>query len=173
MIIAIACRLVSFNESGYTTNPFFKEEIFIIWTQTELTYSIVSATIPTLRAVMNSLNTSFGNFGPHTQSGYGYASGSETYRMSKMKSGRKSSSKNDDFDPQKSAISQLDGRNNEYTYRVWAPGTDMDAINTRTARQNNVSGSGGEDATSVDSNDSRRLIIQKNTTFQVSYEQVE
>ena len=171
MIIPIAFRLATFDERGYTTNPTLLEDHFVVWTQTELNYSLISATIPTLRSVMNSLNTHFGGLGQTTSSGssYGYANPPGEYQMSNLRSVDRSN-RGDGYTSQKFAASALDGRVNEYTCHVWAPTTGVDVNNSHADGQRNTAKAGGGDAISVDSNDSRRLIIKRETTFQVAYE---
>jgi hypothetical protein len=137
--------------------------LFVVWTQTELSYSIISATIPTLRPVMNNLNTQFGGLGPDT-SAYGYRSGysnsSGNYQMSNMNS----MDKKDMTTQQSLHRSHMDPREHEYSYGV---GSGRNAIKQTPARH------GNGDATSVDSNDSRQMIIRKDTTYQVRYENSE
>jgi hypothetical protein len=54
----------------------FREVLFVVWTQVELHLSIISATIPVLRPVVNNLNTSYSSLGPIVSStGYGGSSG--------------------------------------------------------------------------------------------------
>ena len=60
ILIPIAFRLATFDRAGLTDNPSIRETLFIVWTQTELNYSIISATIPSLLQFMRDLNTHFG-----------------------------------------------------------------------------------------------------------------
>jgi hypothetical protein len=172
LIVAIAFRLATFDERGYTTNPTFLEDRFIVWTQTELNYSIMSATIPALRPVMNSLNTQFGSLGQNPGEhgygyGYGYGNDCSNYQMSSLKSVDRRGKK-DEYTAKQSAAG-LDGREIEYSCDVWVPGMEGEGHNGENGGQPNPKQSGG-DATSVDSNDSRQMIIRKDTTFQVAYE---
>ena len=44
MIIVIVFRLKTFSSAGFNTNPTLLQGEFIVWTQTELNYSLISAT---------------------------------------------------------------------------------------------------------------------------------
>lgn len=70
IIIPIALRLATYDEAGLSDDPSLRETLFIIWTQTELNYSIVCAVIPGLLQFMRNLNTTFGDLREH---------GSKTY----------------------------------------------------------------------------------------------
>ncbi|ERF71368.1 hypothetical protein EPUS_09332 [Endocarpon pusillum Z07020] len=60
IIMIIAFRIATFDEAGYTTNPTLDETLFIIWSQAELGFSIVAATLPTLRRFISGLATYYG-----------------------------------------------------------------------------------------------------------------
>lgn len=81
MIFAIAFRLDAFDEAGWTADPTLLEASFIVWTQSELNCSIISATIPSFQNFFKNLNTQFGGLGVD-ESGYcdGSASGSHAHR---------------------------------------------------------------------------------------------
>jgi len=175
MIIAIAFRLSTFNKAGWITNPTLLEDVFIVWTQTELNYSLISATIPTLRPFVNNLNTQFGGLG-QSANGYGYGNGSGihmqsngSYQMSKLKSVDRSNTR-DEHTPTQSA----GGQPNAYSYNIWVPNTGVDvssgkkgnAVKLDKTREDKTNG----DATSVDSNDSRRMIIRKDISWEVEHE---
>jgi hypothetical protein len=174
LVIAIAFRLATFDASGYTTNPTLFEDLFIVWTQTELNYSIMSATIPALRPVMNNLNTQFGGLGPDADGpgyGYGYGNQSQHYQLSNLRSADRSHHSKEEYPSAKQSAAALDGRDVAYSCDVWVPGTEGEGPNRE--RENGVqrkTKQGGGDATSVDSNDSRQMIIRKDTSFQVAYE---
>lgn len=89
IIIPIAFRLATYDPAGLTVDPTFKEVLFVVWTQVELHFSIISATIPVLRPVANNLNTSYSSLGPVVSSS-GYAgSSSGGYKLSTLKSASK------------------------------------------------------------------------------------
>lgn len=64
LIVFTGLRLGSFNSSGFTNNFTFDEAPYICWTQAELTYSLIAATIPTARRLMLDFITYYngGNF---------------------------------------------------------------------------------------------------------------
>lgn len=68
-IIAIAFRLSTFDETHQISNFTLVEDLFVVWTQTELNYSLISATIPTIGRFALSLNTRFGGL-QEVESGY-------------------------------------------------------------------------------------------------------
>ena len=76
LIIIIAFRLHSFNYAGLTTNFTFYESLYVTLTQTQVNYSLISATIPVLRPIINNLNTHYGAMGESTLTGSNYNSNS-------------------------------------------------------------------------------------------------
>jgi hypothetical protein len=78
IIIIIAFRLRSFHQSGLTTDFTFLETIYIALTQTQVNYSLISATIPNLRPIINNLNTHYGAMGESTLTGSNYNSNSNS-----------------------------------------------------------------------------------------------
>ena len=61
MLVGIAFRLYTFDEAGLTVNPTLLETEFIIWSKAELDFSIIAATMPTLRRFVSGFATSYGN----------------------------------------------------------------------------------------------------------------
>lgn len=57
LVVAIAYRLHTFPESGLTEDPSFELVAFVVWTQAELYWSIISATIPSMRPFLRGLST--------------------------------------------------------------------------------------------------------------------
>ncbi|OAP62850.1 hypothetical protein AYL99_02077 [Fonsecaea erecta] len=170
LIIFIAFRLHTFSQSGYTTNPLLREATFVAWTQSEMTYSLISATVPIFHNFLKSLSTGFG--GMHAESnGYGYGSGtrsqalgqdSKGFQLSKLRSKNKSAampSINDDRDGyygQAKAMTaeQLAGGPTASTTVQWSGG---------------VRGSNGE-TTSINSDESQRYMIRKDVQWEVRTE---
>jgi hypothetical protein len=60
MVVIIAFRLSSFDADGLAEDPTLRESRFITWTSAELHYSLVAATIPILRPFMSNLSTHYG-----------------------------------------------------------------------------------------------------------------
>lgn len=59
LIIPIAFRLSTHDPKGLTLDPTFREVLFVVWTQVEMHLSLILATIPVLRPVIKSFNTSY------------------------------------------------------------------------------------------------------------------
>jgi len=145
LIITIAFRLANFNTAGLTTNPMLLEDKFIVWTQTELSYSVMGATIPSLRPFVKSLAT---NYGTGAIDGHGSRYGDGIYdRYTQSGSYRMSNFRPQDDD-------------DEYQYRIWS--------------SRNCCRSDGEpseakktDAGSTGSNESERMIVRKNLLWEV------
>ena len=170
MIAAIGLRLGIYNSTSQSTNPTLYEAQFIAWTQTEMNYSVISATIPTLRPLVNNLATYYG--GGHGDSGNVYGDGSGgsfvrpgvsathdgVYQMSSLKS--KAWSKNRDK-PQ-----NLEG-NKGSTYSYGVAGGRQGA-NTR--HDGGVDTRHDLDGTSLGSNDSQKMIIRNDVTWQVQHD---
>lgn len=76
IIVIIAFRLHTFSHSGLTTDFTFAETLYIAITQTQVNYSLISATIPNLRPIINNLNTHYGAMGESTLTGSNYKSSS-------------------------------------------------------------------------------------------------
>jgi hypothetical protein len=93
IIAIIALRLHTFNPTGLTTNFTFLETMYITLTQTQVNYSLISATIPNLRPIINNLNTHYGAMGESTLTGSNYNSdnsGNRTTRTQRSNSRRNS-----------------------------------------------------------------------------------
>ncbi|KAF7511001.1 hypothetical protein GJ744_005547 [Endocarpon pusillum] len=60
ILVGIAFRLQNFDYAGLTVNPTLLEAEFIVWSQAELHFSIVAATVPTLRRFVSGLATNYG-----------------------------------------------------------------------------------------------------------------
>jgi hypothetical protein len=138
LIIAIACRLANFDANGLPTNPTLLQAKYIAWTQTELAYSIIAATIPRLRPFIMNLSTNYGGPQANGYGGYGSSYRNET-------SGNQSGS----F--QMTSL-RPKGKGDEYKFRIWS-----DGVPPKTT-----------DAASVGSGDSKRMIIKKNLEWEVA-----
>lgn len=84
MVVPIAFRLSTHDNAGLTMDPTFREVLFVVWTQVEMHFSLISATIPVLRPVIKNLNTSYSSLGPAGSSNcHGTSTG--TYKLSVLK----------------------------------------------------------------------------------------
>lgn len=75
IIVIIAFRLYTFQDTGLNDFSYI-EAMYITLTQTQVNYSLISATIPNLRPIINNLNTHYGAMGESTLTGSGYNSNS-------------------------------------------------------------------------------------------------
>lgn len=165
MIIAIGFRLGTFDVAGLTTDPFISEDQFIIWTQTELCYSIISSTVPTLRPFVNNFTTHYGGSGGRSGRNYGsgYATNSRENNSVPRSTGYqlKSLTKSKNRDKHDDAVEQEDraweGPVDAYQYGV--------AGNSKVKKEHDKSSG---DARSIGSNDSQRMIIRKDVSWAIS-----
>ncbi|KAK0247023.1 hypothetical protein B0A54_17952 [Friedmanniomyces endolithicus] len=154
LLIVIALRLAAFPKSGLTTNPTLRLDLFIVWTQTELSWSIISATVPSLRPFLRGLNTYTGTFSENsTDPKLRHQGHRAVYTLSNMDSkGRKDRSTHN-HKPPRSVLEILNPGISSSGERkgTFAPGTELDA-------------------TSLGSNDSQGMIIRKDVTWTVDHE---
>lgn len=167
LVVAIAFRIVTFNQIGITTNPFLTQAPFIAWTQAQLSYSLVSATVPTFQNFLKTLHTGFGGIGAggHYGYGYGYPSRgptgqnvSEAYQLSKVDPSTNPSTiheeeHDDEFSPQSQPVANH--HRSELSEEI--------SVNPRPS-------DAAADATSIGSDRSERLMIRKNVQWTVRTE---
>ncbi|EDN99057.1 hypothetical protein SS1G_13917 [Sclerotinia sclerotiorum 1980 UF-70] len=164
MIIAISYRLATFDINGLTKNPMFLEDEFIIWTQTELNYSVISAIIPSLRPFVKNLSTYYGQeLGG--RSGYTLEN-SENYQLSNLGSVLRK-----DTQQQEGRVRE-DVDPDDYKFRIWANEEGRGPkkhknIGEGSSRLWKESGGEAADGLSVGSSDSQRMIIKKDTTWTI------
>ena len=178
----IVFRIINFDNPDRIPNPTLFEAGFIIWTQAELCYSLIAATIPTLRPFVTNLNTQFGALGAAEGRGdYEYGDGSDqnSHQLSKLRSGTKSAdpssakrsfTRDPNFATTHAAASTLDGKSDLYSYGVWTEAATEDESKKRGGKRifsGLVEEKPKGDATSVKSNESKRLVIRKDVTYEV------
>lgn len=163
-IVAIGMRLSTFNANGFSTNPFLLEAQFICWTQSELNWSLIAATIPSFQSFLKNLNTGFGGLGLETS--YGYGSG--RYGTGANRATIKNTA-NNSFQ-MASMRSNIDNTIDEKRDEE-AIGTAHSHSNTQHSLpgigpvlQRNNSGQDPE-TRSIGSNESRRMMIRKDVTW--------
>ncbi|KAI9639963.1 hypothetical protein NHQ30_011632 [Ciborinia camelliae] len=171
MIIAIAYRLINFNANGMMKNPTFLEDKFIVWTQTELNYSVISAIIPSLRPFVKNLSTYYGQeLGG--RSGYTLED-SKNYQLSNLSSIRNHEN-NHQLEGGRIGEEVVDP--DDYKFRVWAtqgglPGAKRNITTaggtSKLLRKSSLDDGMDGDGLSVGSSDSQRMIIQKDTSWTV------
>ncbi|QSZ33169.1 hypothetical protein DSL72_002755 [Monilinia vaccinii-corymbosi] len=161
IIIAIAYRLATFDEDGLTKNPTILEDRFIMWTQTELNYSVISAIIPSLRPFVISLSTYYGQeLGG--RSGYNLED-SEGYQLSNLSNLGSTIRRENN---QQEGRTRDDVNPDDYKFRVWANQERQGAKKNKTvgegcSRFRKTTVDEGTDSVSVDSGNSHQMIIQK------------
>ena len=184
MIIPIAFRLANFHPTARSVDPLLVDSLFSVWTQTELNYNLISATIPGLRPFAKSMNTQFGGIGEgETSHGYNrsHEAGSKkgryrgTFQMSNLEGSAHSRTDNrDNSHAQPSSAHNFTGKPQAYNYSVWGPG-DTSALNVHdslsgtkdSAPMTLQPGKDHGDATSVSSNNSQQMIIKKEVTYEI------
>ena len=77
-------RLASFDQADFATDPTLRESRYICWTQAEMSYAVIGATLPTARRLVLDLITFYngGYFGSTAESG----DRSGAYQMTKLTS---------------------------------------------------------------------------------------
>lgn len=170
MIIAIAFRLKTFSSSGFTVNPTLLQGEFIVWTQTELDYSLISATIPCLRPFVTNLATHYGGFGrsQNADGSYGTNHGSrnvntnQSYQMNTLKSANRNTISQDHTvtNTRHSGSANLDHGNRADVSHVGKKKTIVKPLGYPSEKEDSR-------RTSLGSNDSQRMIIRKDITWTV------
>ena len=149
LIIFTGLRLGSFTHTGFPSNFTLREAPYICWTQAELSYSIIAATIPTARRLMLDFITYYngGNFG---------TSGTRT-GVSRGAAGGNSHSQGEGI--QMRSFRSTGRRKSDMGY---AGGTLRERGGERERDGEGVAGDG----------DSQEMIIRKDVTYQVDKDTV-
>lgn len=170
-MIPIIFHLRTFDEFGRASNVTIVDTLFIVWTQTELNYAIIAATIPVLRPFTNNLNTQFGGLG-ESETAYGYnsqesKSQSKTIKSYELSQLRSRQSRSD----AKTGASKLTAPTfapaAEYAYEV-----SVSRRYSGQATEEAESEIAHRDTRSLTSNGSERLMITKAVAYAVEEEAV-
>jgi len=161
MIAIVAFRLSSYDAEGLSEDPTFREAQFITWTSAELHYPLVAATVPILRPFMSNLSTNYGVGQGHEGSVYGPGSTnshshSVTRRLDKHAT------------TQGFEMNSMTRKSARHSQRVWSrpEGVQCDArISSPPGLKSNAIKD--TDAGSTGSNESQKMIIRKDITWQV------
>jgi len=179
LILPIIFRLSTFRETKRNTDFFLSEDLFVVWTQTELNYALISATIPMLRPFANNLNTQFGGLG-EGESAYAYGSHSKSSNKDKtlisatevqISKSRSSTSQIEDIKANATTRTGPAFSENQHYYRCEIQATEPDTGSASILAQGtpdtgNITG----DARSVASNESQQhLMIRKDITYKVEH----
>ncbi|KAM0723328.1 hypothetical protein Q7P37_001530 [Cladosporium fusiforme] len=155
LIIPITFRLATHDPTGMTRDPTFRSVLFVVWTQVELHLTVITATIPVLRPVINNLNTSYSSLGPSGSSAdYGTSQG--TYKLSNLKkpSSRKAGS---EATPCGSDVRGAQTLNTAL-------------VATSFAQDVNVKHGTAQDTSSIESHGSEQMIIRKQMSWRVEHD---
>lgn len=153
MIIPVAFRLANHDQVGLPTDPTFREVLFVVWTQVELHFSIIFATIPVLRPVINSLNTSYSSLGPAGSSN-GYVS-KGTYELSALKT------------PGSRIVENITTQRGSRICS--APTASANAFASSSAHDSVNKEEVGPDTNSIESQGSEQMIIRKQMSWRVEH----
>lgn len=153
IIIPIAFRIAKYDRAGLTTDPTFREVPFVIWTQVEMHFSLISATIPVLRPVILNLSTSYSSLGPK-ESPTSYANSAGTYKLSTLKPASRSA------------------RNGMLLSESNPDGSvDLEVFPSSSIQDRNVKSRNSLQTDSIGSHSSEQMIIRKQMSWRVeSYE---
>lgn len=186
----MAFRLHTFDEAGLTVNPTLRETLFIVWSQAELDFSIVAATIPTLRRFVSGLATYYGALDQNKiNGGSGYEIRSEgeinmTPLTSTIKSASREGRRPTQSDAAWSTPRPSSAKAEQSPGHTVPPNpTRNRSLGNNTDQQqqvlgrwnNNLTANEGftathvlaQDSNSVGSNDSQQMIITKDITWTV------
>lgn len=163
MLIVTVFRLESFDKAGFTVDATQREVSYICWTQTELNYSIISATIIIGRQFVGVLVTSYssghGLSGSYTRSGG--ATHGASFQMSTLNSRwRENRVKADSKDHRDLSLYSETREGGMYSSGAAA----CNAANAQSVASTNFQST---DSTRVGSNESQKMIITKDITWQI------
>ncbi|MCJ1485909.1 hypothetical protein MMC06_006084, partial [Schaereria dolodes] len=170
IIIVIVFRIHTFNRALHANNLVLAQAPYVIWTQVEVAYAVMSATLICLRSLVSSLNTNYGAFDRNTTTNaYGsYGSGKFNSKKSRKQS-----------DTELASIPTQNREPGSEPQLFTGPSSDyvVHASNGRptaeTAKPDKrITGMGQavhQDSNSIESNDSRQRIIKK-VEWRVDYD---
>ncbi|KAE9371832.1 hypothetical protein N431DRAFT_377866, partial [Stipitochalara longipes BDJ] len=169
-IIFCALRIHYFFQAFFTTDPSFDGVFFAAWTQTELAFSVISATLPCLKPFMSTIST---NWGEAPKPEFASSNQSGSYGLKDLFG--KSNTTGTNASKSEVAASERESQYNLATDLPYEP-VHGNAINHRTLRGDSVShtttvmhGFTLGDAVSTRSNDSQQMIIRKDTMYSVDH----
>lgn len=163
MIVIVILRLRAFDNNGLSQDPTLRESRFITWTSAELHYSLLSATIPILRSFMSNLSTNYGAGQGPGRSGYGQGSSGSYGRSALRSRDAYVSSPGVELKPTSKRLARF-----SQTLDSTTEEPPLNAANDpRLCKPSNAKDA---DASSTGSNDSQKMIIRKDVTWQVQHD---
>ena len=175
LIVFTAMRIVRWDQAALTTNFTLDEDMYIVWTQIQIYYSLVSATIPSLRPFINNLSTHYGvGLTPNDQMTYGSSSlsanrsgrrygTSKSIQLSNMSSSHRRRLEEESAIRKETRDPTFAGSNETHVYAKGNNGGLLHSGPSQIASR----GAKSTDEASVGSNDSQRMIIRKDTQWVV------
>jgi hypothetical protein len=168
-IVFCALRVHYFSRAFFTTDPTFDGVFFAAWTQVELAYSVIAATIPCLKPFMSTISTNWGE-APKTEFADSNPSGS--YGLKDL-FGR--SNKNWSKASKTEVVTPQTESQDTVAFDLPYEPVHGSANNHRALRGDSVSHTAtamhgftlGDDGVSTRSNDSQQMIIRKETMYSV------
>jgi hypothetical protein len=137
----------------------------VAWASLELNYSLIPATIPVLRPFISNLSTNFGVGHGSSSNGYGgYFNGSNAQPDEHQRQTRTTAFETAPIEcvPKNCWDNEATGRSNGTC------SSNAQAIGKASASQDTSGMHCGDDGISMGSNDSQRLIIRKEVTWEVT-----
>lgn len=153
LIIPIAFSLATHDPKGLTLDPTIREVLFVVWTQVEMHLSLILATIPVLRPVIKSFNTSYSSLGPAGSSA-AHETSAGTYELSTV--GKTSSRATRS---QAKGCTNSSGHDSTFTAAAFASSIE----------QKDSSSEPEPDTNSIESHGSEQMIIRKQMSWRIEH----
>ncbi|KAN0096809.1 hypothetical protein V8E51_015614 [Hyaloscypha variabilis] len=166
-----ALRIHYFFQAFFTTDPSFDGVFFSAWTQTELAYSIISATLPCLKPFMSTISA---NWGEAPKPEFASSNPSGSYGLRDLFG--KSDNTGSEASKSKAVTTESESQDTLAEGLPYEP-VHGSAMNHRTLKGDSVSHTTtimdgftlGDDRISTRSNDSQQMIIRKDTVYSVDH----
>jgi hypothetical protein len=160
-----------FFQAFFTTDPTFDGVFFSVWTQVELTFSVITATTPCLKPFMSTIGT---NWGEQPKTEFTNSSVSGSYGLRDLFGRSNNTMSQNTVRQPTSGVEEQESQDAEDLPYEPVYGNKM---NHRTLRGDSVSHTVsvihgftlGDDGVSTRSNDSQQMIIRKERTFSVEH----
>jgi hypothetical protein len=160
-----------FFQAFFTTDPTFDGVFFSVWTQVELTFSVITATTPCLKPFMSTIGT---NWGEKPKTEFTSSSVSGSYGLRDLFGRSNNTMSQNTVRQPTSGVEEQESRDaGDLPYEP----VHGNKMNHRTLPGDSVSHTVsvihgftlGDDGVSTRSNDSQQMIIRKERTFSVEH----
>lgn len=162
MIVIIGFRLKSFETDGLPEDPTLRESQFITWTSAELHYSLVAATIPILRPFMSNLSTNYGAGQGPQGSSYGHGTTRSNGHSTIRRRDRHTSAQGFEMQSMTGRSEGLEQHSECSADRPRGGATTVSPLSYSFEKTKDV------ETCSTVSNESQKMIIRKDITWQVN-----